>query len=338
MVLFLCAFYMQMWVGELILVDVTVQPGWGFYGFLLATMISLGLSHLILACHRLIVEPKVLPIPDALDPRESLSNIVYEVEVEEELPVEEQNQEEQNSPVPNSAPATNEELVPLAAANDEPKTVSKTLLVKFTYFGKFAVGGVICLTAILVVLGTFLLTMGFEFKGLTGYMLKSDAKLDYSYVTIGTEIPEHSGLPDDFGVRWMQASYFLFGLAMPLGLLTVFMVLWTVPLTLARQRQLFVLSEVLNAWSALDVFCVAIAAGLLEIHQFAMFIVGDSCDQIDEVLSKYMDDKLDGDDTCFDVVAYLKPVSWLLSLATPLILFLISFLFSLLQRLRGLSS
>lgn len=67
MILFLCAFYLQLAIGPSILVDVTVKPGWGFYSFLLATMISLGLSHIILTCHRLIVEPKVLPIPEVLD-------------------------------------------------------------------------------------------------------------------------------------------------------------------------------------------------------------------------------------------------------------------------------
>ena len=59
--------------------QVTVLPRWGFYSFLLATMISLGLGHIILACHRLIIEPKVLPIPDDYCPRESLSSIVYEI-------------------------------------------------------------------------------------------------------------------------------------------------------------------------------------------------------------------------------------------------------------------
>ena len=47
--------------------------------------------------------------------------------------------------------------------------------------------------------------------------------------------------------------------------------------------QLMVLTEVCNAWSALDVFCVSIAAALLEIQQFAAFIVGDACDGINEV-------------------------------------------------------
>ena len=96
---------------------------------------------------------------------------------------------------------------------------------------------------------------------------------------------------------------------MPLALLTLLLFMWLVPLSLHRQRQLFTLAEILNAWTALDVFCVSILAALLELQQFAAFIVGDSCDQINEILSKYLYDELDGDATCFDVIAKLKPVS-----------------------------
>lgn len=96
---------------------------------------------------------------------------------------------------------------------------------------------------------------------------------------------------------------------MPMALLLCLTALWVTPLTLAQQRMLFVLSEVLNAWSALDVFCLSIAAALLQIQQFVIFIVGDSCDGINAILEQYMDPFLGGDDTCFDVIASLLPVS-----------------------------
>ena len=37
--------------------DVYVVPGWGFYTFLLATMLSLIITHVILAFHRASVQP-----------------------------------------------------------------------------------------------------------------------------------------------------------------------------------------------------------------------------------------------------------------------------------------
>jgi hypothetical protein len=52
-------------------------------------------------------------------------------------------------------------------------------------------------------------------------MIQDDAVVDYSYVTVGTSTPGHSGHPNDFSVRWMQCCFFLFGQAMPLGLMVV---------------------------------------------------------------------------------------------------------------------
>jgi hypothetical protein len=183
------------------------------------------------------------------------------------------------------------------------------MLVKVTTLGQTMVVIILIVTAMFVVAGTFKNTMTFEFKGLVGLMLKDEADVAYSFVSVGTSLPEHSGVPNDFSIRWLQASLFLFGQAMPFALLIATAVLWLMPLTLTAQRQMFVLSEVLNAWSALDVFCIAIAAALLEIQQFAAFIVGDSCDAINVILSEYLDPVLDGDDKCFDVIATLGRVS-----------------------------
>ena len=37
--------------------------------------------------------------------------------------------------------------------------------------------------------------------------------------------------------------------------------------------------------------------------------MGDSCDEINVILATYLDEALDGDDKCFDVVAQLDGVS-----------------------------
>jgi hypothetical protein len=69
---------------------------------------------------------------------------------------------------------------------------------------------------------------------------------------------------------------------------------------------------VLNAWSALEVFVVAIMAAVLEIRQFAQFVVGDKCNLINEILKQYFDQELKGDPKCFDVIATLQPGCWIL--------------------------
>jgi len=43
-----------------------------------------------------------------------------------------------------------------------------------------------------------------QFKGLVGLILFDRADVDYSFVTVGTSIPQHSGVPNDFATRWLQ--------------------------------------------------------------------------------------------------------------------------------------
>ena len=114
-----------------------------------------------------------------------------------------------------------------------------------------------------------------------------------------------------FRRRWIEVTYYLFALGMPFTCLIVMMTLFVTPLTVKSQSRLFVLAEIANAWSAMEVFVVSIIAALLEIQQFAAFIIGDKCDTINALLAKSakIDLLLDGDDTCFDVIATLGPDS-----------------------------
>ncbi len=68
----------------------------------------------------------------------------------------------------------------------------------------------------------------------------------------------------------------------------------------------------LNAWSSLEVFVVAIMAAILEIRQFAAFIVGQKCDVIYELLRQYFSKYMNGDPKCFDLVATLDTGCWVL--------------------------
>lgn len=401
MVLMLCAFYFELIVyPEVMVVTVTVKPAWGFYSFLLATMVSLGLGHTILACHRLVTEPK-LPALTAEEqrsqPREALVQAPFFVELvdwdkQEELELLRRVEQEELAQLAAEAHVTTGGAQPNAAfestvapqtptlgvgamslafeaaaadarlsnglvrrrsptSRSQPNAIAPvsrrraesssshfkghrraskyfdeallTQEVRITRLGTWTIALILAASIFALLAGVWLRTMGFHFEGLTGYMLKSAAYVDYSYVSVGTSLPAHSGVPNSFAIRWLQASYFLFGVAMPLAFLLSLVVLWLVPLTLRSQRQLHVLSEVLNAWSTLDVFCVSIVAALLEIQQFAAFIVGDSCDGINQLLAKpTADEKLEGDDKCFDVQAYVKTASWVLFLAAALLIVL----------------
>jgi len=289
MVMMMVAFNFNLVVAPGIEVIVYVVPNWGFYGFLLATMMSLGLGHLVLACHRLVSEPKV---PSDVDATEAVMDHTFSVEISQKS-------------VELSSFSTDETM-----SSEGHKTggrVWKVRQVAFTFFGKFFIVFMLAASILAMIVGTFMNTFQFEFKGLTGYLMDPDDRvMPYGLVSIGDILPSASGSPKDFGIRWIQASYFAFGLGMPLAFLVALLLLWVTPLTLRMQKFCVVMTEVLNAWNALDVFVISIVAALMEIQQFASFIVGDSCDLINEVLKENMDTELEGDDKCFDVVATLK--------------------------------
>jgi hypothetical protein len=359
MVLFLCAFHFQINIRSFIIVDVTVLPKWGFYTFLLATMISLGLGHILLACHRLIVDRKIPEVPIEFSTTESIATFKYIIDLQFEeasssskddvrekkdvdgyhlLNNKDDNNDvkkqvsfssnfiiddEQDFKNPIENIESNEEKdasITKATNNDNilaPNDVMvyiatnkkhKKILVQFTKLGISIVIITILATFIFLIAGTFLQTILFSFEGLVGVLLKDKSKVSYSFVTVGTSIPNDSGEPNNFGVRWLQASFFMFGQAMPIALLLALLILWIVPLSINFQRQLFVLTEVLNAWSALDVFCVAIAAAIFQIQQFAAFIVGDKCDGINKLIAMIDSNGVLNEDICFDVIASLKQV------------------------------
>merc|ERR1711865_880722 len=106
-------------------------------------------------------------------------------------------------------------------------------------------------------------------------------------------------------------------------------VLWVTPLSLPNQHRLFVLTEILNAWSALEVFVVSVIVALLELPTFAQFIIGDMCDipndlittldhstppagHANDLIWRMLTNIGHGEDKCFDVKAVLEPGCWIL--------------------------
>lgn len=143
--------------------------------------------------------------------------------------------------------------------------------------------------------------------------LGEDTSVPYSLISLGESIPTSAYDPNSFGIRSIEAIYFVFTFAMPVAHLTVLLILWLIPMSpkvhsmitliniLQVQGRVYKISEVLNAWSGLDVFIVSILVALVEINQMAQFIIGNRCDQINAILEKYFSDALHGETTCFQV-------------------------------------
>jgi hypothetical protein len=148
----------------------------------------------------------------------------------------------------------------------------------------------------------------FEMSGLTGFLLGDQAKVKYSMISIGTKMV--AAQADPAGVTFLQICFYIFGLAAPIAFTALAIALWLAPMKKERLGWLHYSAEILYAWAALDVFCVSIAAALLEIGQFASFAVGRKCNDLNALLAEAFDGplQLHGNDKCFDVSAHLLPV------------------------------
>ena len=78
--------------------------------------------------------------------------------------------------------------------------------------------------------------------------------------------------------------------------------------------RLLSVAEVLQAWSALDVFLLTVVASLMELDKFAHFIVDDLCAGVNGVLEDYFSggDLVPGEASCFGVKATMEGGTWML--------------------------
>jgi len=160
----------------------------------------------------------------------------------------------------------------------------------------------ILLTFVLISVGVHLKSFHFTFKGVAGAALGAESSKSYSLVSIGLHIPQSVTDPSSFGIHWIQLTYFFFALVMPLICLLGMLILFLVPLRLKRAKQLFMLVEVANSWSAIEVFAIAVIASLVEISPFAKGMVSEHCSLLNQILSGWDDGAGSGDlHYCFDV-------------------------------------
>eukprot|EP01137_Pigoraptor_chileana_P010360 Opistho-2@59848 len=255
-------------------VNAYVEPHWGFYSFLISTMMSLTITHVVLACHR---KELVEPLPDRI------ADMAEESHYKEAL--------------------------------HSHAFKSNRFLAKCPRLVTYSVTGLLVLAIGLVIAGSVMQSFQFEFKGafkLLLNFLEEDPTQSFSLVSLGVQLPDSAFDSNSFGVRFIQATWFLFAIVLPLCYLVFLLVLWLVPMTPRVQHKMFHVTEVFNAWSALEVVVVSVIAALLELQQFAQFIIGDMCTQINPLLEEYLGAYLDGDAKCFDVVTKLDSGCWLL--------------------------
>lgn len=318
MVMMICAFYLRIVVSEEVIVVLHVEPGVGFYAFQCATMLSLVLGHTVLACHRAVFPVIGEGVPDPVEGSQSCSR-------------------------------PSEDLCAHGDAESLSSHQFTAQVGRGPGHAQVSVSvsrlGVVLVTALLgtlflaLCLGLTIDTFRFKYLGLISYFLGEGeggrSAVSFSFLSVLTTLPAASGQPHQLGVWFIVSSMVLFGVVMPLLTVLSLAVLWLAPLRAHTQRRLVVVAETLNAWSAIDVFALSTAVGVVEIRRFAAFMIGSSCDAINDILRPLSSSGGPwGSDSglCFDIHASVLPGAWTLFLAAALFAVLSPFLLSLAAR------
>ena len=314
MCMFLCAFYFDLRLtspatdGDQTAIEVILRviPTFGFYSFLLATLISLGQGHIAVAIHRFDAFEFSLPPLYRFNERKNIGDHKFVVAISSRLRnillgVRRNKIDSVNANDMKGKGMPYEDTTTFLLQHDE-------LFMSITLFGTVMLVTAYITAFVLICVGIYVHSFNFEFVGLTGFLLGDNAEIGYSVLSISEDMVTDSGLTNDLAMRWMQACFLTTCIAMPLLAIATILFMWVGPrLTINMQKSIFLLAEISNAWCALDVLCASVVACILEIRQFAAFMVGDKCDNLNLVLSKYMDSQLHGEDVCFDVKTTLTP-------------------------------
>ena len=203
---------------------------------------------------------------------------------------------------------------------------AKTKCINNTIFRIF-ISSMLFITFGLFITGLIIESFSFCFQGLVGYginLLGYPQQRRFSIIRLGLNGREVYENPLASEIIFIQIFYFLTILAIPIAFLVNLIILWFVPMTRKNQKIFYSIGEILNAWSSIDVFVIALLSGVSQIGLFAKFLVGDKCDDINPIIKKYFSKILEGHDTCFEVEADLSGGIWLF-LAAAVSLFIISF-------------
>jgi len=166
----------------------------------------------------------------------------------------------------------------------------------------------------LVLGGAFIRAFQFEFSGLACFLLGGNGMCTrtFSLVEMGLALSEAMPLTGPIGVWTLTVTYFAIHLAMPLVLPMVVGVLWFVPLPFNVQESAYLFVQFVNACSGVDIFVLALVAGLAELSHLGEFVLRGRCNEINKLLELYALELLDGDATCFGITANIKRGLWLL--------------------------
>ncbi|KAJ1453316.1 hypothetical protein M885DRAFT_619209 [Pelagophyceae sp. CCMP2097] len=301
--------------------DIFVEARYGFYAFLIATLVSMCLGQVVLGLHRKNNAAQNAPHGAAKrhDDAPETPGTPSECTSDKGAPFQSAAAAAADDAADDADAADSTNDAAADAATDVEADASADFVRRCSLashwregalpgravgFGIFAVG--------VFLAAAFTITVvEFEIGGALGFAMDvTGSESDQKYAAAGMALALPSSTPRDGwrpAVRALAAATVVFAMAMPLAHVTLLAALWIAPLEAAQQVQLLALSDVAFGWSSLDVYLVAIIATATQISDIVASFAERSCERVDGFLEAFFDSALSGDATCLRVAVRVRP-------------------------------
>jgi hypothetical protein len=274
--------------------DLMLTPVWGLYGFILGVCLSILLNYVVLRAHCTAVRAERAAQLGLSTAKLHLSSDILSTASSHGTSFSTLGSEELISTADRSGLVDDHTRLGLA----EKEALSAhlfdgqgSLRYRFTLLGHIGMVALLLGATGLVLIGSFMNSFSFRSYGIAGYLVElgqpGGSIRQYSLLSSTAELfaqtPARYG--GYLGIASIAIVYVSFALLVPIAVLLVAVVQWFVPLTLRHQRRLEALSEALHAWSALEVFIVAIAVAMAQMELVSGFVVGGPCKQLHDTFN-----------------------------------------------------
>jgi len=187
----------------------------------------------------------------------------------------------------------------------------------------------VLVTLILIIYGGIVESFEFTFTDLAGKaigVVQPESRVRrYSLLDVAMALdpgPKSLERPELSGIVFLQFVYLAFAYALPICLCIFLGALFLIPMRLRDQKIVHMCTSLISSFAALDCFIVSIIASLVEINQFAKFLVGDHCDTIEKYLKE----------PCFGIQTRFLDGCWIIVAAATLLVLINQLIFNAASR------
>jgi len=194
---------------------------------------------------------------------------------------------------------------------------------KLTLFGTLLLLGLWFISIILITISIFINTFSFKMEGYLSIFLEyinSQIYKQHSIFSLIISLPYYSDNPNTFYIRWLQLFLFTFTIIFPLLFIIIVCFLLFHPLYEKYQKYLLNIAEYLKVSSIIEVFVLSIIVSVCLLDKFVNFIVGKKCDYY---INEYFKWSINiNDNKCFNIDSDFLPGFWVLLISTIIHIFI----------------